>query len=670
MKTKTILWLLPLAALALIMGACDNDEVLDSENGWQGERVAMTFTAEIPQTRTLLSGYQVKWQAGDAISILALDESGNSVSNDRFTTGDAGFSAIFSGYAPEKNAYLAVYPYQEGVTGLGLNNKMKLEGMTLSSEQTARIGSFDPMQHFAFSYNSAEFSNTAFRFHSLCALVKFSIAGTDAEGVKKVTLDAGEGNALAAVGFSIVNDKSSSTALEATVSVENATSISSSVTLTAEEGFKTNTDYYFVVLPIGKLSQIKLTFAKENGTSITKTSKAGVELKANTILNLGEILLGEMPTPQLQYNDFLKAVEQVKSITFVKDAGNATVTLNEENWALVKSVETLDIYNKQLTDLSGIEYFTNLTYLRCSKNELESLDVNALSRLETLDCGTNMLTTLDVSDLTGLTRLSCGNNQLTTLDVSALTSLTTLACNDNQLTTLDVSMLKSLTQLNCYNNPLQGNLLGAFDLPKLKYLRCSNIGMTSLDVSKLPMLEELDCSNNKLANLNASSLTGLTSLNCNNNSLNSLDVKGLTKLKSLNCTNNQLTTLDASGLTNLSTLYCYGNASMTSLNVTGLSNLEKLECYRNQLTSLDVSDLTSLNRLYCYANRLDKLSIVNNPLIQFKCGNQTTNGSTVKKLQLTLTSEQKATWDSTWGQDRGFCENVDLYTPEGQPYNK
>lgn len=605
MKTKTILGLLPLAALALIMGACDNDEVLDSENGWQGERVAMTFTAEIPQTRTLLSGYKVNWQAGDAISILALDESGNSVSNDRFTTNDAGPSAIFSGYAPEKNAYLAVYPYQEGVTGLGLDNKMKLEGMTLSSEQTARIGSFDPTQHFAFSYNSAEFSNAAFRFYSLCALVKFSIAGTEAEGVKKVTLDAGEGNALAAVGFSIVNDIFSNTALGATVSVENATSTSSSVTLTAEDGFKTNADYYFVVLPIGEVNPIKLTFAKEDGTSITKTSKAGVELKANTILNLGEILLGEMPTPTLPYNDFLKAVETVESIEFVKDAGGTTVTLNEENWALVKKVETLDIYNKQLTDLSGIEYFTNLTYLRCGNNELASLDVSALRRLETLDCGTNKLTTLDVSDLTGLTRLFCDKNLLTTLDVSDLTGLTTL-----------------------------------------------------------------DCSNNKLANLNASSLTGLTYLNCNNNSLNSLDVKGLTKLKSLNCTNNQLTTLDASGLTNLSTLNCYGNASMTSLNVTGLSNLEKLECYRNQLTSLDVCDLTSLNRLYCYANRLDKLSIVNNPLTQFRCGNQTTNGSTVQKLQLTLTSEQKATWDSTWGQDIGFCENVDLYTPEGQPYNK
>lgn len=670
MKTKTILGLLPLAALALIMGACDNDEVLDSENGWQGERVAMTFTAEIPQTRTLLSGYKVNWQAGDAISILALDESGNSVSNDRFTTNDAGPSAIFSGYAPEKNAYLAVYPYQEGVTGLGLDNKMKLEGMTLSSEQTARIGSFDPTQHFAFSYNSAEFSNAAFRFYSLCALVKFSIAGTEAEGVKKVTLDAGEGNALAAVGFSIVNDIFSNTALGATVSVENATSTSSSVTLTAEDGFKTNADYYFVVLPIGEVNPIKLTFAKEDGTSITKTSKAGVELKANTILNLGEILLGEMPTPTLPYNDFLKAVETVESIEFVKDAGGTTVTLNEENWALVKKVETLDIYNKQLTDLSGIEYFTNLTYLRCGNNELASLDVSALRRLETLDCGTNKLTTLDVSDLTGLTRLSCDKNLLTTLDVSDLTGLTTLVCNDNQLTTLDVSMLKSLTQLNCYNNPLQGNLLGAFDLPKLKYLRCSDIGMTSLDVSKLPMLETLDCSKNTLTDLDVSMLTGLTSLDCNNTSINSLDVKGLTKLSYLSCYNNNLTELDVSGLTMLKTLYCYNNTSMTSLNVTGLSTLKTLECYRNQLTSLDVSDLTSLNRLDCYANRLDKLSIVNNPLTQLRCGNQTTNGSTVQKLQLTLTSEQKATWDSDWGQDRGFCENVDLYTPEGQPYNK
>lgn len=546
MKTKTILGLLPLAALALIMGACDNDEVLDSENGWQGERVAMTFTAEIPQTRTLLSGYKVKWQAGDAISILALGESGNSVSNDRFTTGDAGFSAIFSGYAPEKNAYLAVYPYQKGVTGLGLDNKMKLEGMTLSSEQTARIGSFDPTQHFAFSYNSAEFSNTAFQFHSLCALVKFSIAGTEAEGVKKVTLDAGEGNALAAVGFSIMNDNSSSTALGATVSVENATSISSSVTLTAEEGFKTNTDYYFVVLPIGEVNPIKLTFAKEDGTPITKTSKEGVELKANTILNLGEILLGEMPTPQLQYNDFLKAVEQVKSITFVRDAGDATVTLNEENWALVKSVTSLDIDRKQLTDLSGIEYFTNLTYLRCGNNELASLDVSALSRLETLDCGTNKLTTLDVSDLTGLTSLSCDDNLLTTLDVSALTGLTTLVCNDNQLTTLDVSMLKSLTQLNCYNNPLEGKLLGAFDLPKLEALRCSNIGMTSLDVSKLLGLETLDCSKNNLPTLDVSKLTNLEYLYCDNNELTTLSIVNNTKLTNLKCgnqKNNQTLTL-------------------------------------------------------------------------------------------------------------------------------
>lgn len=297
MKTKTILGLLPLAALALIMGACDNDEVLDSENGWQGERVAMTFTAEIPQTRTLLSGYKVNWQTGDAISILALDESGNSMSNDRFTTNDAGPSAIFSGYAPEKNAYLAVYPYQEGVTGLGLDNKMKLEGMTLSSEQTARIGSFDPTQHFAFSYNSAEFSNTAFQFHSLCALVKFSIAGTEAEGVKKVTLDAGEGNALAAVGFSIVNDKFSDTALGATVSVEKATSTSSSVTLIAEDGFKTNADYYFVVLPIGELSQITLTFAKEDGTSITKTSQAGVGISPNRISPKFRIVFTLSSTP-------------------------------------------------------------------------------------------------------------------------------------------------------------------------------------------------------------------------------------------------------------------------------------------------------------------------------------------------------------------------------------
>ena len=60
----------------------------------------------------------------------------------------------------------------------------------------------------------------------------------------------------------------------------------------------------------------------------------------------------------------------------------------------IAAIEDLDVSNKQISNLKGIEHFTALTGLYCVKNQL---------------------TSLDVSKNTALTRLSCFNNQLTTL---------------------------------------------------------------------------------------------------------------------------------------------------------------------------------------------------------------------------------------------------------------
>ena len=47
------------------------------------------------------------------------------------------------------------------------------------------------------------------------------------------------------------------------------------------------------------------------------------------------------------------------------------------------------IYNIQ--KLQGIEYFKNLTYLDCTDNKLESLDLSACTKLEYLYAGGNKL---------------------------------------------------------------------------------------------------------------------------------------------------------------------------------------------------------------------------------------------------------------------------------------
>ena len=55
-----------------------------------------------------------------------------------------------------------------------------------------------------------------------------------------------------------------------------------------------------------------------------------------------------------------------------------------------------------ISDLTGIEAFTSLTYLECSANLLTSLDVSQNTALTDLNCYDNPLTSLDVSQNTAL----------------------------------------------------------------------------------------------------------------------------------------------------------------------------------------------------------------------------------------------------------------------------
>ena len=106
-------------------------------------------------------------------------------------------------------------------------------------------------------------------------------------------------------------------------------------------------------------------------------------------------------------------------------------------------------------DLTGIEDFVALTDLRCSYNQLTSLDLSQNTALTYLNCRNNLLTSLNVSASTALDQLHCQENQLTSLDVSQNTVLITLVCNNNQLTSLDVrhGNNDSIIDFNTINNP-------------------------------------------------------------------------------------------------------------------------------------------------------------------------------------------------------------------------
>lgn len=141
-----------------------------------------------------------------------------------------------------------------------------------------------------------------------------------------------------------------------------------------------------------------------------------------------------------------------------------------------------------VTDLTGIEYFTDLeklsgrecplTVMNIGQNlyikELvwrsNSLQILILGRnqvIETIDVEGNQIAELDVKDCTNLKLLHCGMNALTELDISQNAALESLSCGGNNLTELDVS----------HN-------------PQLRQLYCSYNQIAVLDVSNNPLLQE------------------------------------------------------------------------------------------------------------------------------------------------------------------------------------
>ena len=97
-----------------------------------------------------------------------------------------------------------------------------------------------------------------------------------------------------------------------------------------------------------------------------------------------------------------------------------------------KVVKEINVYNKGIETLEGIEYFPNLFYLNCRKNQLTELDVSKNPALWCLECDENQLTSLDVSQNAELVYLYCNSNNLTSLDVSQ-TAVTTLYANGNKI---------------------------------------------------------------------------------------------------------------------------------------------------------------------------------------------------------------------------------------------
>lgn len=354
--------------------------------------------------------------------------------------------------------------------------------------------------------------------------------------------------------------------------------------------------------------------------------------------------------------------------------GNSFINTNMDNEIQVSEALAftgqIDVFASQITDMTGIEAFENITSLECHNNQITGyLDLSNCTALTSVVCNANQLSNINVSGATGLTSLNCNNNQLTALNVSNNTNLATLWFANNQITHLDLSNHTALTSLSAINNSLtQLNVQNGNNTNFTTFLAYGNSGLSCIQVDDVAfsnanwsgdvdagasfstncaynclvavpdanfkayllgntsintnMDTEIQCSeantftgtiscnSSNIADLTGiEAFTNLDELICANNQIASVDFSNNTALTNVHIGNNQLTTLDVSTNSNLTELNC-GLNNLTSLTLNTV--MYDLECHNNQLTSLDVSNCPNLALLYTQNNLLTTLDLSSN----------------------------------------------------------
>ncbi len=314
--------------------------------------------------------------------------------------------------------------------------------------------------------------------------------------------------------------------------------------------------------------------------------------------------------------------------------------------------EELDLSNKGISSISGLENFVGLTELKLNNNSITDVSAIAtMTKLRELELEHNNITDATaIINLEKIYMLNLGYNNISSVECAKnKTGLLLLKLNNNSLT--DVSELKNIKTKYGYELDLSGNT-NLTGLEKLEpgEIDLINLSDCNLDDTIIPILQKLKIGNIELRNNNIvdawnlctipnldldlsgnknidpilipTNGTSLKVANCNISNLenfaedfngynldlsdNPIDDSQLQYIKNnsirylyINNTNIK----DVSELTNIEGLYIDGNKNVTGVeNLTQLKYLSMNDC---GLTDLNfMQNLTNLSIVYMNSNKL------------------------------------------------------------------
>jgi Leucine-rich repeat (LRR) protein len=207
----------------------------------------------------------------------------------------------------------------------------------------------------------------------------------------------------------------------------------------------------------------------------------------------------------------------------------------------LKRLTSLKAEAKNVSDLTALEYCTDLTRLYLHDNQIDDISpVANLTSLTYLDLSGNQIDDISpVANLTRLTYLDLSGNQIDDISpVANLTSLTYLYISGNQIS--DILPLASFTSFTSLRELyLSGNQISdIWPLAGFTSLTCLYLSSNQIsDISPLASLRglsDLSLGGNQIDNISPlANLSNLTLLNLSNNQINDIqplvDNPGLSK---------------------------------------------------------------------------------------------------------------------------------------------
>ncbi|PRX14237.1 putative secreted protein (Por secretion system target) [Nonlabens ulvanivorans] len=355
-----------------------------------------------------------------------------------------------------------------------------------------------------------------------------------------------------------------------------------------------------------------------------------------------------IPTAQATFN--LSKINVPAGQTIIPDdnfeqeliaLGYDTVLDNLIDSANVSAVNTLDISNKGISDLTGLEAFVALDTLRANDNSIATFNSQLVNNARFVNLGNNSITTVDMSSTNSITYASfIFNFSLQNIDISGAINLDFLDAiggtfssintnNNPSLRTLRLAFASQLTSIDVTQNPLLERLellscplltgINISQNPQLEYLRfgsnnfdrtSTDYPISSIDFTNNPNLIDLINIGSRITNPDFSLLGSVESLFWENSELTAVNINSNVNLIEVGFANNLLSTINFSQNVLLEGAY-FNNNNLSNLDLSMNSALQFLRAGDNNLGQLDLSSNALLTFIDVNNNQLTQLNLNN-----------------------------------------------------------